>query len=172
MTLRCSSGYCWTGLYLGSTADQQGELYGPNAFEKIGAQSRRFARLDAMASNAVLCRYYEQRGFRPLVTATLFGGMYTARLFERALPQRTAPLSRGKKRRRTAQQDYRRESARIRISGDEKSGKSRDRYATTIAQSERRMAGIGRTVSVSLERDFGARARLWDQRLRRLLFRS
>ena len=31
MTLRCSSGYCWTGLYLGSTADQQGELYGPNA---------------------------------------------------------------------------------------------------------------------------------------------
>jgi hypothetical protein len=72
---------------LGSTADQQGELYGPNAFEKIEAQSRRFARLDVMASNAVLCRYYEERGFRPLGTATLFGGMYTARLFERALPQ-------------------------------------------------------------------------------------
>jgi len=33
----------------------------------------------------VLRRYYEQRGFRPLGTTTLFGGMYTARLFERAL---------------------------------------------------------------------------------------
>jgi ribosomal protein S18 acetylase RimI-like enzyme len=55
------------------------------AVERISASGRRFARLDAMASNATLCRYYEQRGFRPLGTATLFGGMYTARLFERGL---------------------------------------------------------------------------------------
>lgn len=33
-----------------------------------------------------LCSYYEQRGFRLLGTATLFGGMCTAaRLFEREL---------------------------------------------------------------------------------------
>jgi ribosomal protein S18 acetylase RimI-like enzyme len=53
--------------------------------EKIAARGRRFARLDAIASNAVLCRYYERRGFRPLGTATLFDGMYTAQLFEREL---------------------------------------------------------------------------------------
>ncbi|HKN01068.1 MAG TPA: hypothetical protein VJX23_11175 [Candidatus Binataceae bacterium] len=52
------------------------------AVETIAARGPQFARLDAMASSPVLCRYYEQRGFRPLGTATLFGGMYTARLFE------------------------------------------------------------------------------------------
>ncbi|MGA9723333.1 MAG: GNAT family N-acetyltransferase [Candidatus Binatus sp.] len=52
------------------------------AVERIAARGRRFVRLDAMASNAALCRYYEQRGFRPLGTVTLFGGMYTAQLFE------------------------------------------------------------------------------------------
>jgi ribosomal protein S18 acetylase RimI-like enzyme len=51
----------------------------------IAARGRAFARLDAMASNAPLCRYYEQRGFRPLGTATLFAGIYTAQLFERVL---------------------------------------------------------------------------------------
>jgi len=51
----------------------------------IAARGRRFARLDAMASNAVLCRYYEERGFRSLGTATLFGGIYVGRLFERQL---------------------------------------------------------------------------------------
>jgi len=56
------------------------------AVETIAARGRRFARLDAMASNAALCRYYEQRGFRPLGTARLFDGVYTARLFERELP--------------------------------------------------------------------------------------
>jgi ribosomal protein S18 acetylase RimI-like enzyme len=50
----------------------------------IGAHGRRFARLDAMASNARLCRYYEQRGFRPLETALLPGNFMT-RLFEREL---------------------------------------------------------------------------------------
>jgi ribosomal protein S18 acetylase RimI-like enzyme len=53
------------------------------AVDKIAAEGRRFARLDAMASNAALCRYYEQHGFQPRGTATLFGGMYSARLFER-----------------------------------------------------------------------------------------
>jgi ribosomal protein S18 acetylase RimI-like enzyme len=55
------------------------------AVEKIAARGRRFARLDAIASNLALCRYYEERRFRPLETVTLFGGMYTARLFEREL---------------------------------------------------------------------------------------
>jgi len=55
------------------------------AVEKIAARGRRFARLDAIASNAVLCRYYERRGFASLSTVTLFGGIYTARLFEREL---------------------------------------------------------------------------------------
>lgn len=55
------------------------------AVDEIAARGRRFARLDVMASNEVLCRYYELRGFRPLGTARLFGGMYTARLFEREL---------------------------------------------------------------------------------------
>ena len=55
------------------------------AVQRISAHGRQFARLDAIASNAVLCRYYEQRGFHPLETVTLFGGMYIARLFEREL---------------------------------------------------------------------------------------
>jgi ribosomal protein S18 acetylase RimI-like enzyme len=55
------------------------------AVEKITARGRRFARLDAIASNAALCRYYERRGFQPLTTVTLFDGMYSARLFEREL---------------------------------------------------------------------------------------
>lgn len=58
------------------------------AIDIIRARGRRFARLDAMASNAALCRYYEARGFRPLGTVTLFGGVYTARLFERQLGTR------------------------------------------------------------------------------------
>jgi ribosomal protein S18 acetylase RimI-like enzyme len=55
------------------------------AVETIATRGRRFARLDAMASNAALCRYYEERGFQPLGTVTLFGGMYTGRLLEREL---------------------------------------------------------------------------------------
>jgi hypothetical protein len=39
------------------------------AVDTIAARGRLFARLDAMASNAALCRYYEERGFRPLDTA-------------------------------------------------------------------------------------------------------
>lgn len=38
------------------------------AVETIVARGRRFARLDAMASNEPLCRYYKDRGFRPLGT--------------------------------------------------------------------------------------------------------
>jgi ribosomal protein S18 acetylase RimI-like enzyme len=52
------------------------------AVETIAARGRQFARLDTIASNPILCRYYEQRGFRPLGTATLFGRMYPAQLFE------------------------------------------------------------------------------------------
>ena len=55
------------------------------AVDTIAARGRPFARLDAMAANAPLCRYYEQRGFRPLGTATLLAGIYTAQLFEREL---------------------------------------------------------------------------------------
>jgi ribosomal protein S18 acetylase RimI-like enzyme len=55
------------------------------AVDTIRARGRSFARLDAMASNTALCRYYEQRGFRPLGTVTLYGGIYTGRLFERQL---------------------------------------------------------------------------------------
>jgi ribosomal protein S18 acetylase RimI-like enzyme len=55
------------------------------AVDTIGARGRHFARLDAIATNAALCRYYEERGFRPLETVTLFGGVYTGRLFEREL---------------------------------------------------------------------------------------
>jgi ribosomal protein S18 acetylase RimI-like enzyme len=55
------------------------------AVETIEGRGRHFVRLDTIAANAVLCSYYEQRGFRSLGTATLFGGMYTARLFEREL---------------------------------------------------------------------------------------
>jgi ribosomal protein S18 acetylase RimI-like enzyme len=50
----------------------------------IAARGRRVARLDAMASNAPLCRYYEQRGFRALGTV-LLAGDFTTRLFERDL---------------------------------------------------------------------------------------
>lgn len=50
----------------------------------IATRGRRFARLDAQASNAPLCRYYEHRGFRPLGTA-LLPGNFTTRLFEREL---------------------------------------------------------------------------------------
>ena len=55
------------------------------AVETIAARGRQFARLDTIASNAALCRYYEERGFRSLDIATLFGAIYTARLFEREL---------------------------------------------------------------------------------------
>src|ERR1700691_1716008 len=55
------------------------------AVETIAERGLQFARLDTIASNAALCRYYGQRGFLSLGTATLFGGMYTARLFERQL---------------------------------------------------------------------------------------
>ena len=58
------------------------------AVETIAARGRQFARLDTIASNAALCRYYEERGFRPLSTATLFDAIYTARLFERDLRPR------------------------------------------------------------------------------------
>ena len=51
------------------------------AVETIAARGRRFARLDAMASNEPLCRYYEERGFRPLGTVVLAGN-FTTRLFE------------------------------------------------------------------------------------------
>jgi ribosomal protein S18 acetylase RimI-like enzyme len=54
------------------------------AIGTIAARGRRQARLDAMASNGRLCRYYEQRGFRPLETA-LLPGNFTTRLFERKL---------------------------------------------------------------------------------------
>ena len=63
------------------------------AVETIAARGRRFARLDAMAANAALCRYYEQRGFKPLGTTTLFGGMYTAQLFERDLTVQPVSVS-------------------------------------------------------------------------------
>jgi ribosomal protein S18 acetylase RimI-like enzyme len=54
------------------------------AVDTIAARGRRFARLDAMASNAALCGYYERRGFRPLGTALLVGDFLT-RLFEREM---------------------------------------------------------------------------------------
>jgi GNAT superfamily N-acetyltransferase len=57
------------------------------AIDAIAARGRCLARLDAMASNAALCRYYEQRGFRPLGTK-LLAGNFTTRLFERDLPPR------------------------------------------------------------------------------------
>ena len=56
----------------------------------IAARGRIFARLDAMASNAPLCRYYAQRGFRPLETA-LLPGNFTTRLFERELRRQGIP---------------------------------------------------------------------------------
>ena len=54
------------------------------AVATIGARGKRFARLDAMASNAPLCRYYQEHGFRALETA-LLPGNFTTRLFEREL---------------------------------------------------------------------------------------
>lgn len=54
------------------------------AINSIAARGLRFARLDAMASNAPLCRYYEQHGFRSVGTA-LIAGNFTTRLFEREL---------------------------------------------------------------------------------------
>ena len=78
---------------ISSTLLNESGKWSPDAIEHlvvwpvktIAARGRRFARLDAMASNAALCRYYEERGFRPLGTTTLFGSMYTARLFEQEL---------------------------------------------------------------------------------------
>jgi ribosomal protein S18 acetylase RimI-like enzyme len=61
---------------------QVGERMLEWAVATIAARGRRFARLDAMASNALLCRYYEDRGFQPLGTA-LLPGNFTTRLFER-----------------------------------------------------------------------------------------
>lgn len=52
------------------------------AVETIAVRGRRFARLDAMASNEPLCRYYETRGFRPLGTALLAGDFTTRLLSE------------------------------------------------------------------------------------------
>jgi len=52
------------------------------AVETIAAKGRLIARLDAMASNEPLCRYYEARGFRRLGTA-LLAGNFTTQLFER-----------------------------------------------------------------------------------------
>jgi hypothetical protein len=60
------------------------------AIATIAARGRRFARLDAMASNRPLCRYYEKRGFQRLETA-LLPGDFTTRLFEREL--RNTPSS-------------------------------------------------------------------------------
>ena len=54
------------------------------AVATIAARGRRFARLDAMASNEALCRYYEQRGFHSVGTA-LLPGIFRTRLFEREL---------------------------------------------------------------------------------------
>jgi ribosomal protein S18 acetylase RimI-like enzyme len=54
------------------------------AVNKITVRGLPFARLDAMASNAKLCRYYEKRSFQPLETA-LLPGNFTTRLFEREL---------------------------------------------------------------------------------------
>lgn len=52
--------------------------------ERIRERGRNVARLDAMASNRALCRYYEERGFRPLGTVMLAGN-FVSRLFERQL---------------------------------------------------------------------------------------
>lgn len=54
------------------------------AIDAIGGRGRRFARLDAMASNEQLCRYYQERGFRRLGTASVPGNVAT-QLFEREL---------------------------------------------------------------------------------------
>ena len=53
------------------------ERHAPARVERIAARGAAFARLDAMASNGALCRYYEERGFRPLETVTLFESVVT-----------------------------------------------------------------------------------------------
>jgi ribosomal protein S18 acetylase RimI-like enzyme len=58
------------------------------AVETIAAKGRRFARLDAMASNGRLCRYYGERGFRAVGITPLMPRNYVARLFERNLRSR------------------------------------------------------------------------------------
>ena len=81
-----SAGYVHAIAITGSVAGMRvGERLLEWAVERIAARGRKFARLDAIAANPVLCRYYEERGFQPLETVTLFGGMYTARLFEKDL---------------------------------------------------------------------------------------
>ncbi len=55
------------------------------AVEQIRARGRRYARLDCVASNQALCRYYEVRGFTPLGTTLLPPGDWENRLFERSL---------------------------------------------------------------------------------------
>jgi ribosomal protein S18 acetylase RimI-like enzyme len=54
------------------------------AVRRIANSGKRFARLDAQASNVSLCRYYEDRGFRPRGTKLLAGDFLT-RLFEKEI---------------------------------------------------------------------------------------
>ena len=54
------------------------------AVDRIAHCGRRFARLDAQASNVSLCRYYEDRGFGPRGTKLLAGDFLT-RLFEKKI---------------------------------------------------------------------------------------
>ncbi len=50
----------------------------------VAARGRRYARLDCIASNLGLCRYYNDRGFTAMGTAMPLR-LYTCRLFERAI---------------------------------------------------------------------------------------
>ncbi len=50
----------------------------------IAARGRRYARLDCLASNVALCRYYNDRGFTVMGTAMPLRH-YTCRLFEREI---------------------------------------------------------------------------------------
>ncbi len=50
----------------------------------IAARGRRYARLDCIASNVGLCRYYNDRGFTAMGTAMPLR-LYTCRLFEREI---------------------------------------------------------------------------------------
>jgi len=54
------------------------------AVRRIVNSGKRFARLDAQASNASLCRYYKYRGFCALGTR-LLGGDFLTRLFEKEI---------------------------------------------------------------------------------------
>ena len=54
------------------------------AIDLVAARGRRYARLDCMASNVALCRYYNDRGFTPIGTA-MPPGNWTLRLFEREI---------------------------------------------------------------------------------------